>query len=252
MRLTLSEKLQIFFGSLSFLAGLAFSATGVVLTCFLWPIVDFSSVWFLAQPVAQTSGIITSANLTSLSDGDDDESIWEINYRFQRAGHLYQGHSYSSSHTVAPGTAVQVEYVKNQPRFSRISGTSGAPYPLWALIPTISCLVSGLQMLRKGISYCTQAVAIADDIQVAPAICARVKPCASRSDDEEKIFTAHYTYFFEGREYEYLHEVSLDELGKLNEQEELALQRAAPANAMLIANLPRLVRNRLRLSSFPT
>ncbi|MDO7853757.1 DUF3592 domain-containing protein [Hymenobacter convexus] len=247
MHLTLGDKLRIFLGDVSFSVGVVFGIIGVLLAVFFVPAVGVDGLWFIFQPTAQVAGTITSASPTDYSESEAEDVIWEIDYRFKLAGKLRQSHSYSSSQTVQPGTAIQIEYVKDKPSLSRIVGTSTAPFPPWGLIPVIGVLMGGFQLARKGAVFCSRAIAIAADVFVVSAICDEIKPDTSKTDEEVKGYIARYAYQFHGRTHEYLCEVSSTDLKKFGKQENLALQGNASANAMLVAQLPRLVRDRLRL-----
>ena len=250
MLLTLGDKLRIYFGNTNFLIGLLFCAVGLVLMTNFLPAVDFENAWFITQPTAQTSGTIVSASPTDYTESEDEDRIWEIDYAFNLAGHLHKSHSYSSSQNVRPGTVVQIEYVSAQPNHSRILGTSNAPYMLWMLLPVLGCAISGLAWVYKSGSYCRQVIAIAEDAFVTPAICAQVK-AKTPVHDEEQEHTAHYVYNFNGIEYHHVLDVSATKLKQLNKLENIALQRTFPPNAMLVANLPRSLQNRLLSSPYP-
>ncbi|MBH8556418.1 DUF3592 domain-containing protein [Hymenobacter negativus] len=250
MLLTLGDKLRIYFGNTNFLLGLLFCAVGLVLMTNFLPTVDFESAWFITQPIAQASGTIVSASSTDYTESEDEDRIWEIDYTFNLAGHLYKNHSYSSSQNVRPGTVVQIEYVSAQPNHSRILSTSNAPYMLWTLLPVLGCAISGLAWVYKSGSYCRQVIAIAEDAFVAPAVRTQIKTKALVHDEEQE-YKAHYVYSFNNIEYHHILDVSETKLKQLHQEENIALQRSFPPNAMLVANLPRSLQNRLTSPPYP-
>ena len=244
MLLTPGDKLRIYLGNPNFLIGLAFSVIGLLIMVNFLSTVDFDSLWFITKQTTYVQGNITSASPTDYGDDEENSRVWEIDYSFSISEKQHKGHSYSSTQNVRPGTAVQIEYVSGRPELSRISGTSNAPFPLWALIPITASAISGFLGIRKSVFYCRQATAIAEDVFVTPAFWAQMKTNISDSDDE-KTYNVHYTYRFNGLEYQHVHEASAAELEKLNKQENVALQKSVPANAMLVIALPSLVQDRL-------
>ncbi len=247
MHLTPTEKLRVFLGNSSLIAGLVFCTSGLLALTFLVPAACITDLWFIAQPTTQVAGTVISASPTDYSEGESEDRIWEINYQFRPDGQLRQGHSYSSSQSVQPGSAIQVEYVKDMPSTSRIIGTSTSPFPLWGFIPIVGMLLSGFYLVRQGILYCKQAIAIIADVFVVPAVCEAIKPDRFTNDEGKRGYIARYVYQFSGRTHQYLCEVSASESKTFGKQENLALQRSAPTNAMLVAQLPRLIRNKLQL-----
>lgn len=121
---------------------------------------DYSFVTFHVD--GKTSGRVTRIEGTGAEE--NDTAVEAHHYEYSVAGRTLTGISYSTSHAVAEGAEVTVEYDESTPERSRIAGMRRALFGPWAAIvvifPAIGYLIlyfatqTGLQrnhLLREGI-----------------------------------------------------------------------------------------------------
>jgi hypothetical protein len=201
---------------------------------------DLRALLFYAYPISYTSGQVISTRATHMSINED--VVQAIQYRYQVNQLSRIGQSYSSNLVARPDTLVEVEYLSSQPEYARITGTSSAVLPLeFALIFAIVFSGAGSCFVFVSIRCAQKLLAVIEDAVATEATCWQLK---DRKDPEYKTYEAHYRYYFNGCEHNYLFETS--EVTRFGIKEIIIFQRADPTNAVLQASLPAFIQENLR------
>lgn len=132
LRLSIIDKLLIFFKGNFAGIGLFFFLIGGFMATSFAPITDFKSAFFMLGTVNSTQGRIEVINDTNSTM--NEEAVMEYEFSYSILGELHSGKSYSTSTNYYRGEAVDVEYLENFQEVSRISGMQSAPFPIWVFL----------------------------------------------------------------------------------------------------------------------
>lgn len=244
MHLTFREKGRVFFSSPHGWGGSLFLVLGLFFLVQCLPALDFRSLLFAVSTIQQTQGYITHLEETHYGDGDIP--IQAIDFRYSLDGREWTGRSFSSELKAGLGDTARVEYITYHPELARITGTTSAPLNFWPLVPIIVALTIGAKTALKSLVFTRKVTAIVGDGFATLAICERTTRKEKQGDgDVYQVYETQYTYSFNGREY--LHVVENPQPRQIGAKETIILEQSGPSNAVLLDNLPKVIRQKLLL-----
>jgi hypothetical protein len=238
MSLSFTDKLGIFIRQPYSWSGLIFGLGGIILVAVFLPNTDIYSYRFQQTPPLIAEGNVIITEETDCSDGETPISV--IYYRYRAGNQTLVGSSYSSTLSAKPHNKVLVEYVAEYPYYSRIKGTTNAPFSLWVLLFLSAFIALGFSSVIKGFAQTKQLVAIVTDALVAKANREQM-----RSYDKSDYTVYQWYYHYQYAATDYTHVFESDSPEGFGATEEILVQRNTPSNAVLMVNLPRFVRERL-------
>ena len=107
---------------------------------FVWLFVlnaDLSAVLFTLEAVETSSGVVSAVEETHASEDDVPVYAYHYSFRVEELETAYRGVSYSTGRYFEPEQEVVVEYLKRDPRISRIEDTRRAEFGPWVLLVLI-------------------------------------------------------------------------------------------------------------------
>jgi hypothetical protein len=129
--------------------GWLFFGFGMILAWMFVPGVDFTSWYRFRGDVATTQGTVTAVRKTNMSENNVE--VYEIRYSFGADdGRQYEGTSYTTGNRYGDGQTVDVEYRKDDPGVSRITGARRRPAPIWVSVVLVFPLI-GLGIIVAGL-----------------------------------------------------------------------------------------------------
>jgi hypothetical protein len=110
---------------------------------------DPAATWAFRGTLLSAPGMVTSADNTHFSEGEDGPTIFSYRYHFDYAGKSYEGQSYQPGAPAEAGMAVVVEFPEGRPERSRIRGMQSAPMPAFALFVILFPLIGSLFVVGR-------------------------------------------------------------------------------------------------------
>lgn len=159
-KLPISLKILLAYRNTPTLIALLFLVLGLIFYFFYLKDFDFREYLNLKGNLAQTTGVITKAYYTGVSneigDGEGTEYINAFEYEYKVASEDHKWISYSGSTPKKVGNKVLIEYNKNAPAYSVIQNYDARPngnsVVLLLLFPLIGCILLLIHLI-KGIKF---------------------------------------------------------------------------------------------------
>lgn len=159
-KLPLSLKILLAYRNTPTIIALLFLVLGLIFYFFYLKDFDFREYFKLKANLAQTTGVITKAYYTGVSneigDGEGTEYINAFEYEYKVASEDHKWISYSGSTPKKVGNKVLIEYNKNAPAYSVIQNYDARPngnsVVLLLLFPLIGCILLSIDLM-KGIKF---------------------------------------------------------------------------------------------------
>ena len=156
--LSLKDKFNLFFKKASTLGGLIFFVFGMVFLIVFGSASDFSAIRFRLSPINNTTGTIIESRGTSYSE--NDRNVIKYNYKYEIQGVKYYGKSFSSTIRRSENQTVEVQYLTNNPKISRIKGMKRKPFSMWVIFFVSIFPLIGLVFLLFNLNLTLKQVAI--------------------------------------------------------------------------------------------
>ena len=159
-KLPISLKILLAYRNTPTLIALLFLVLGLIFYFFYLKDFDFREYFKLKGNLAQTTGVITKAYYTGVSneigDGEGTEYINAFEYEYKVASEDHKWISYSGSTPKKVGNKVLIEYNKNAPAYSVIQNYDARPngnsVVLLLLFPLSGCILLLINLI-KGIKF---------------------------------------------------------------------------------------------------
>jgi hypothetical protein len=239
--LPLLLRTQLLFGGFSNQFGWIFLGFGLIFLRVFGGYSDTGVVRFWLGTVKTATGVVSSVELTSASEGGSDSSpgtpIYKVSYTFDVAGRERGGISYGAGYNPAPGTAVVVEYIEGDPETSRIQGCRGAIFPIWVMFVAIFPLVGAVFVFfgfRKG----WKANHLLSHGLLAWATRKSSEPTNVRINNRTVMKLTFEFEAADGRTYPAVEKTHLPEKLQDDEREAVLYDPLAPSYAVMLDSLP--------------
>jgi hypothetical protein len=239
LSLSFSEKAALLFRNVLSWFGTLFAFSGIFGVIAAIPVTDVDHSQFAYNTLLATQGVVRGIETPDSTDGE--APVQAIYYHYDDGQRRLYGRSYSSTLQVKAGQLVPVEYVANQPEYSRIVGARRAPQPASNLLFINLFTITGLAIAYIGIRRTNLLLAILADYRIVNGLKTHVSE--EKSSDSGLTYDVTYSYEIDGKSYNHVFDTGSPKEFKLSEQ--LAVQHSLPHNAVLVANLSKHIRRKI-------
>lgn len=143
---------QVLFGGVLNFIGWFFFGFGLIFVLIFGSLADLSSWYRFRGEVETARGTITAVEETSSSE--NKTRIYAYRYSFRTPnGEEHKGVSYRTGRSHEPSEEIIVEYLPDEPSYSRIQGMRRAEFSPWVLFVVIFPLVGFIFVLVVGWAF---------------------------------------------------------------------------------------------------
>jgi len=235
--LSLGVKLGVIFGGVITIIGIAFTVLGLAIMIPFTMLIDFNDMKFSKDSPITSGEVIKVEGTNSYSN---DVQIFEYFYRYTVQGKIYENSSFATGKSNFAN--LKIQYLKESPEISRISGMNSGNFPVWILLFLSVFPIIGILMIFFGIKKRLVYLRILQVGKVTFGIYKRRETTGS-SVNEQAVYRLFFDFIADdGKTYQ-AHGETHNTYKLEDEQfEPLVFNPQNPSEAIMIDGLPASVR----------